>query len=82
MIFNQFNEVETPPTEIAGKFMLAGGAPGINAFYGAESTRVVIVLSNYDPPVAMEVGSQILDAPEQVQLRISPLGEVDGRGCC
>ncbi|HEV2913635.1 MAG TPA: serine hydrolase domain-containing protein [Pyrinomonadaceae bacterium] len=40
---------------------IAGGAPGINALLiaGAEGGYTVIVMSNYDPPVAEQVGKEL-----------------------
>ncbi|MCJ7626008.1 MAG: beta-lactamase family protein [Anaerolineaceae bacterium] len=66
MIFNRFKEVEAPSVAAPRRFMLAGGAPGINTFYGGKATRVVIILSNYDPPVAMKLGAQIMEAADFV----------------
>jgi CubicO group peptidase (beta-lactamase class C family) len=64
MIFNRFREVEDASVETPRRFMLAGGAPGINTFYGGISTRVVIILSNYDPPMAMKLGAKIMEAAD------------------
>jgi CubicO group peptidase (beta-lactamase class C family) len=40
---------------------IAGGAPGINAYVETlpKTGHVVVVLSNYDPPAAMNVGRRI-----------------------
>lgn len=53
----------------AGKFPgndagigIAGGAPGTNAVLEARGAWTVIVLSNFDPPVAERVGVAIADA--------------------
>lgn len=42
-------------------FRMAGGAPGINAFISGNSSGdyLVIVLTNYDPPVAMKAGKTL-----------------------
>lgn len=44
-----------------GGMGIAGGAPGINAVLDVEPDKgyTVIVMSNYDPPIAMKVGKQI-----------------------
>jgi len=46
----------------AGRTALAGGAPGINSFLGIDFDEgyTVIVLSNYDVPVAIDLGKDIL----------------------
>jgi len=48
-----------PPEKM---YRMAGGAPGISAFFGMDfqSSYSVIVLSNYDFPVAMEVAEEII----------------------
>jgi CubicO group peptidase (beta-lactamase class C family) len=38
---------------------VAGGAPGINAVLEIAPPYTVIVMSNFDPPAAMEVGSEV-----------------------
>jgi hypothetical protein len=60
LLLNSFEDVEEgskPRRDIA----IAGGAPGVSAFLsmGLESKYTVIVLSNYDTPVAIEVGRMI-----------------------
>jgi len=42
--------------------MLAGGASGLNSFLGIDLKNgyTVVVLSNYDPPIAIEIGRSIL----------------------
>ena len=40
----------------------AGGAPGINAVLEARGEWVVIVLSNFDPPVAERIGIALANA--------------------
>jgi CubicO group peptidase (beta-lactamase class C family) len=37
----------------------AGGSPGVNAVVELEGRWSIIVLSNYDPPAAMEVGANV-----------------------
>jgi len=56
----------------AGKFPganadmgIAGGAPGINAIVEARGEWVVIVLANYDPPAASQVGMAVANALEK-----------------
>lgn len=61
IMFNRYNDVETPgkrPQMVA----FAGGAPGINAVMemNFENRHTVIVLSNYDPPTAIELGKSIM----------------------
>jgi D-alanyl-D-alanine carboxypeptidase len=53
------NDPEIPLRK--GDFGIAGGAPGINAAveFDAESGNLIIVLSNYDPPAAMEVARKL-----------------------
>jgi hypothetical protein len=41
---------------------IAGGAPGINASVEARDDRVVIVLTNLDPPTGTRLGSLLADA--------------------
>jgi len=43
-------------------YRIVGGAPGINAFLGMDfqSSYSIIVLSNYDFPVAMKVAEEII----------------------
>jgi CubicO group peptidase (beta-lactamase class C family) len=60
MIFNQFEEMDPPPEEFTGTFMIVGGAPGINTAYGVKANHTIIVLSNYDPPGGMDVASKIM----------------------
>jgi len=58
-------EGEEGPPSIA----FAGGAPGINAFLetGVDGIYTVIVLTNLDPPTAMETGSLIRSWLERVE---------------
>jgi CubicO group peptidase (beta-lactamase class C family) len=60
--FSGFEDVEKPPTKLSGKIRLVfgGSAPGVSAFYGVRFTHDVIVLSNYDPPIADEWGEHIM----------------------
>ena len=55
--FEGFAE-ESKPT---GRLGYAGGAPGVSAFLGVDFDRgeTVIVLSNYDSPIAIETGRKI-----------------------
>ncbi len=62
--FNQYQPLETPPAEFAAEFMVAGGAPGICAAYGVKPASAAIVLSNYDPPEAVDIASMIMKMPE------------------
>jgi CubicO group peptidase (beta-lactamase class C family) len=51
---------------------VAGGAPGLNALLEIEPPYTLIVLSNYDPPSAEEVGSALrplLGGPKRVMRR-------------
>jgi hypothetical protein len=43
-------------------YRAVGGAPGVNAFLGMnfQSSYSIIVLSNYDHPVAMEIAEKII----------------------
>ena len=49
----------TPPSKT---YRVVGGAPGVNAFLGIDfqSSHSIIVLSNYDHPVAMDVAEKII----------------------
>jgi CubicO group peptidase (beta-lactamase class C family)/predicted aspartyl protease len=38
---------------------VAGGSPGVNAVLEIEPPYTVIVMSNFDPPAAMEVGAEV-----------------------
>lgn len=62
MVLGLFQNADHPDSRPRG-FGIAGGAPvGINAVIKADFERsyTVVVLSNYDPPVAIEFGSNIL----------------------
>ncbi len=57
--FRNLDNLDERPPAIG----IAGGAPvGINAIVGAvfESGYTIVVLSNYDPPTAMEFGGKVL----------------------
>ncbi|UCE18454.1 MAG: serine hydrolase [Gemmatimonadota bacterium] len=62
MLFNNFNN-EAEPGPRSGGVGFAGGAPGINGVIemNFDTRYTVIVLSNYDPPVAMDLGAEIMD---------------------
>lgn len=62
LLFNRFNEPEEPRSR-SGRIGFAGGAPGINGILemNFDSGYTVIVLSNYDPPVAMDLAPEIMD---------------------
>ena len=62
LLFNRFNEPDEPRSR-SGRSGFAGGAPGINAILEIDfdTGYTVIVLSNYDPPVAMDLGAEIMD---------------------
>jgi CubicO group peptidase (beta-lactamase class C family) len=55
--FEGFAEGEEPE----GRLGYAGGAPGVSAYLGVdfESGETVVVLSNYDSPIAIEIGKAI-----------------------
>jgi len=55
-----------PPT---GGIALAGGAPGINSFMeiGFEGNYTIIVMTNLDPPAAMEAGGLIRRWLERIE---------------
>ena len=58
--FNGFpGDPFTPPDKI---YSMVGGAPGVFAFFGLDlqSSYTIIVLSNYDHPVAMDVAKEII----------------------
>ena len=44
---------------LGGGLGIAGGAPGINAALEVSRENIVIVMSNYDPPSALEVSQQV-----------------------
>jgi hypothetical protein len=48
-------------------FMAAGGAPGLNSLLGIDLSNgyTVVVLSNYDMPIAIEIGRAIFQMLEQ-----------------
>lgn len=55
------------PASGAGSFagigtVLAGGAPGVNAFLGIDGPWTVIVLANLDPPIATALGETLARA--------------------
>lgn len=54
----------------------------LEAITGQSYYDYVRANSNYDPPAAMELGSQIMRIPEQVQSSNSPASEADSCGCC
>ena len=62
MLFNNFKESEKRGPR-SGRLGFAGGAPGINGTLEMDfdSGYTVIVLSNYDPPVAMDLGAEIME---------------------
>ncbi len=45
--------------QTTGAFGIAGGSPGVNAELLFETGYTVVVLSNYDPPIAERVSRQI-----------------------
>jgi D-alanyl-D-alanine carboxypeptidase len=62
LLFNSFEDIEEG-REQRHRIAVAGGAPGVSAFMSMdlESGSVIVVLSNYDPPAAIEVGRMIGD---------------------
>lgn len=60
LLFNSFNEIEEGG-QARSAMTVAGGAPGVSAFLSMnlEDDYTVVVLSNYDSPVAVEVGRAI-----------------------
>lgn len=62
MLFNGYDENATTPKDLKYAIGLAGGAPGINASFEIDfgKDRLIIVLSNYDPPIAEKLGQQIM----------------------
>jgi len=61
MLFNNFtDDAEFGPR--SGRVGFAGGAPGINGVLEMDfdTGYTVIVLSNYDPPVAVDLGAEIM----------------------
>jgi len=62
LLFRRFEQPKEESDGPKGRIALAGGAPGISTFLGSdfENGNTVIVLSNYDMPVAIELGETIL----------------------
>jgi CubicO group peptidase (beta-lactamase class C family) len=62
LLLRRFEGAPGDPLPPGRALALAGGAPGLNAFLGIDLADrwTVVVLSNYDMPVAMEVGESIL----------------------
>ncbi len=62
MFLRQFNGEPGEPFEPRGPMVLAGGAPGINSLFAIDLADgwTVVVLSNYDMPVAIVLGQDIL----------------------
>ena len=60
LFLNSFEDIEEASEPRRG-IAVAGGAPGVSAFFsmGLEDKYTVIVLSNYDTPAAVEVGRMI-----------------------
>ncbi len=67
MVLCQFNGKPGDPFEPKGPMVLAGGAPGINALFAIDLVDgwTVVVLSNFDMPLAIEVGQNILRMVEE-----------------
>jgi len=61
MLFNGYNEDAEMHDKLEYAIAFGGGAPGINASFELDflNDLTVIVLSNYDPPVAGKLGQQI-----------------------
>lgn len=62
LLFNHF-EGSAEGDEPRRRMAYAGGAPGVSAYLGVDLKRgeTVIVLSNYDSPIAIEIGRAIGD---------------------
>lgn len=58
-----------PPERMRGAFGIAGGAPGINAMLlaGPPNGYTIIVLANYDPPSAEDLGRQIRQWAKEIK---------------
>jgi D-alanyl-D-alanine carboxypeptidase len=67
MFMNGFKDVDVVPDKPTGQIGVAGGGPGVNAGLEWDFTggRVVIVLSNYDPPTAEDLTVRIMDMVQQ-----------------
>jgi len=62
LLLNRFEDFDDGD-EPGGRMAYAGGAPGVSAYLRVDLERgeAVIVLSNYDSPVAIEIGRKIGD---------------------
>lgn len=69
LMLNGFDAARQPPDRSKLKGGLAGGAPGVSAVIFFGGGRNVIVLSNYDEPVAEKVGRQVFNALPQLLKR-------------
>lgn len=60
-VSNQKEEVQIKPDRSRWNLAIAGGAPGINAAleFEASTGYTIIVLSNYDPPAAIQISRLI-----------------------
>ncbi|MDI6844769.1 MAG: serine hydrolase domain-containing protein [Candidatus Saccharicenans sp.] len=60
-VSNQKEEVQIKPDRSRWNLAIAGGAPGINAVleFEAATGYTIIVLSNYDPPAAIQISRMI-----------------------
>lgn len=65
-----FNRFETPTdTTLRGGVGFGGGAPGVSAVWEKDfgTGYTIIVLSNFDPPIAGQTGQAILKAMQRMQ---------------
>lgn len=69
IMLSGFNAAQQPLDRSKLRGVLAGGAPGVSAVIFFGGGRNVIVLSNYDQPVAEKVGRQIFNALPQLLRR-------------
>lgn len=83
LVLRQFNGEPGDPFHPKGPMVLAGGAPGINSLFAVDLAVgwTVVVLSNYDMPVAIVLGQDILN---MLKDDVPPAASEGGQrtGCC
>ncbi len=58
----RFGAAASKPGRVMGEYGIAGGAPGTNASLESDGVWTVVVLTNFDPPLAGRIGQAILMA--------------------
>jgi CubicO group peptidase (beta-lactamase class C family) len=57
-----FGDGAAPAPRVRGGYGIAGGAPGTNTIMESDGVWTVIVLTNFDPPAAQQIGQAIYRA--------------------